>query len=236
MTEAEWLTRETLLDAPQFSPLSWLREPGDERRMFLFLAAYLPRLMSGQFCPACLQILPLFLRHADAGLTAADWQKALRDSHPRTGEAECATRPVFRRVIQYLRGIFCPAEFWNGLLQTYDEVEYQMRRQHWGDADRSWFQNHAAETDSVSRDGMRLLKDIAGNPYRPRTFDFEWRTDTVLALARQMYESRDFSTMPILADALQDAGCDNASVLEHCRLPGDHVRGCWVVDALLGKE
>ena len=54
--------------------------------------------------------------------------------------------------------------------------------------------------------------------------------------AQQMYESRDFSAMPILADALQDAGCDNADILDHCRGPGPHVRGCWVVDLVLGKE
>ena len=51
-----------------------------------------------------------------------------------------------------------------------------------------------------------------------------------------MYESRDFSAMPILADALQDAGCDNDDILNHCRDPVRHVRGCWVVDLVLGKE
>ena len=65
---------------------------------------------------------------------------------------------------------------------------------------------------------------------------FDWRTDTALLLAKQMYESRDFSAMPILADALQDAGCDNEDILSHCRGDGPHVRGCWVIDLLLGKE
>jgi hypothetical protein len=51
-----------------------------------------------------------------------------------------------------------------------------------------------------------------------------------------MYEARDFGALPILADALQDAGCDSADVLDHCRGPGPHVRGCWVVDRVLGKE
>jgi hypothetical protein len=51
-----------------------------------------------------------------------------------------------------------------------------------------------------------------------------------------MYESRDFSAMPILADALQDAGCEDESILAHCRGPGPHVRGCWVVDLVLGRE
>jgi hypothetical protein len=51
-----------------------------------------------------------------------------------------------------------------------------------------------------------------------------------------MYDSRDFGAMPILADALQDAGCDNEDILDHCRGPGPHVCGCWVVDLVLGKE
>jgi hypothetical protein len=51
-----------------------------------------------------------------------------------------------------------------------------------------------------------------------------------------MYDSREFSAMPILADALQDAGCDSHDILDHCRGPGPHVRGCWVVDLVLAKE
>jgi hypothetical protein len=81
----------------------------------------------------------------------------------------------------------------------------------------------------------QLLREIFGNPFRPATFSPSWRTNTAVSLARQMYESREFSAMPILADALQDAGCDNEDVLNHCREAGVHVRGCWVVDLLLGK-
>jgi hypothetical protein len=83
---------------------------------------------------------------------------------------------------------------------------------------------------------VALLRDIFGNPFRPATLDRAWLTSTVTALASQMYESRDFTAMPILADALQDAGCDSEDVLGHCRGPGPHVRGCWVVDLVLGKE
>jgi hypothetical protein len=81
-----------------------------------------------------------------------------------------------------------------------------------------------------------ILRDIFGNPFRPGAVDPAWVTSTVTALVRRMYESRDFSAMPILADALQDAGCDNEDILNHCRGPGPHVRGCWVVDAVLRKE
>ncbi len=82
-----------------------------------------------------------------------------------------------------------------------------------------------------------LLRCLFANPCRPPVvFSPSCRTSTATALAAQMYKSRDFSAMPILADALQDAGCDSADVLDHCRGPGPHVRGCWVVDLVLGKE
>ncbi|MBA4188861.1 MAG: hypothetical protein C0467_12760 [Planctomycetaceae bacterium] len=82
-----------------------------------------------------------------------------------------------------------------------------------------------------------MVRDIFGNPFHPVAFSPEWRTSTAVAIAQQMYESRDFSAMPILADALQDAGCDDADILDHCRdEKGTHVRGCWVVDLVMGKE
>jgi hypothetical protein len=82
-----------------------------------------------------------------------------------------------------------------------------------------------------------LIRDIFGNPFRSLSFSPAWRTSTVVSLARGMYDSRAFSAMPILADALQDAGCDNADILNHCRDPEQpHVRGCWVVDLMLGRE
>jgi hypothetical protein len=80
-----------------------------------------------------------------------------------------------------------------------------------------------------------LVRCIFGNPFRPVAFNPAWRTDTAIALARQMYDSRDFGAMPILADALQDAGCEDEQVLSHCRDAGPHARGCWVVDGVLGK-
>jgi len=82
-----------------------------------------------------------------------------------------------------------------------------------------------------------MFRDIFGNPFRPVSFDASWRTSTAVAIAKGMYDSRDFSAMPILADALQDAGCDNDDILNHSRAAdGVHVRGCWVVDRVLGKS
>ncbi|MBP3958569.1 hypothetical protein J8F10_25245 [Gemmata sp. G18] len=80
------------------------------------------------------------------------------------------------------------------------------------------------------------MREIVGNPFRPVIFEQEWRTSDVLSLAKGIYELSAFDRMPILADALQDAGCDNSDILNHCRGAGLHVRGCWVVDHVLGKE
>jgi len=80
-----------------------------------------------------------------------------------------------------------------------------------------------------------LVRDIFGNPFRALTFNPSWLTSNVAALALLMYNSRDFSAMPILADALQDAGCDKDDILTHLRGPGPHTKGCWAVDLVLGK-
>ena len=88
-----------------------------------------------------------------------------------------------------------------------------------------------------TRARRKLVHEIFGNPYRPITFSPEWRTDTAMSLARQMYEAREFGAMPILADALQDVGCDANDLLNHLRdTTATHVRGCWALDLVLGKE
>jgi hypothetical protein len=92
-------------------------------------------------------------------------------------------------------------------------------------------------TPDRPKDQASLLRDIFGNPFRPAAIDPAWLTSTVVALARGIYDDRAFDRMPILGDALEDAGCDNADILVHCRdANATHVRGCWVVDLVLGKE
>ncbi len=96
---------------------------------------------------------------------------------------------------------------------------------------------HAA-SDIASREKLqcKLVRCIFGNPFRPVAFDPNWLTSTVRGLASSAYDSREFGTLPVLADALQDAGCDDETVLGHLRGPGPHARGCWVLDAILGKQ
>ena len=112
---------------------------------------------------------------------------------------------------------------------TADSVAYALRALH--------LERGAPESGDDTAQTLQtdLLRDIFGNPFRPVAFDAAWRTETAVGLARGIYEERAFERMPILADALQEVGCEHSDILSHCREPGDHVRGCWVVDLVLGK-
>ena len=124
------------------------------------------------------------------------------------------------------------------------------------DYDMDWSQSHAANLVALvnagnaamgassairsragkgSRVQSHLLRDIFGNPFRPIAVDLAWQTSTVIGLAQGIYDERAFDRLPILADALEDAGCTEATILEHLRGAGPHVRGCFALDALLGK-
>ncbi len=88
-------------------------------------------------------------------------------------------------------------------------------------------------------DQVTLLRDIFGPlPFRPVAVDpswLAWNAGTVRQLAEGIYQERAFDRIPILADALEEAGCDNEEILQHLRGPGPHVRGCWVLDLLSGR-
>jgi hypothetical protein len=80
-----------------------------------------------------------------------------------------------------------------------------------------------------------LLREVLGNPFRPVTPNRAWQTPAVQGLASGILNDNAFDRMPVLADALEEAGCDNADILSHCRSEGPHVEGCWAIDLLLGK-
>jgi hypothetical protein len=99
----------------------------------------------------------------------------------------------------------------------------------------AWWAARAENKVKVMRECCDQLRDVAGNPFRQAVILPDWRTSTVMALVRGITIELAFYQMPILADALEDAGCDDAQVLEHCRGENPHVRGCWVIDLLEGR-
>jgi hypothetical protein len=102
--------------------------------------------------------------------------------------------------------------------------------------DHCWRRKNEQERNKLSR----MLREIFGPlPFRSLTLDPAWLTwhdGLLVSMAQRMYDSRDFTDMPILADALEESGCSNQDILAHCRSGGEHVRGCWVIDLLLGKS
>jgi hypothetical protein len=110
----------------------------------------------------------------------------------------------------------------------------------------AWFEDEelAAGPDywagiELSGPWPQLIRDIFGNPFRSAIISpawLSWSDSIIPKLAQSIYDERAFVRLPILADALEEAGCANADILNHCRLPGEHVRGCWVVDLILGKK
>jgi hypothetical protein len=90
-------------------------------------------------------------------------------------------------------------------------------------------------TLGIRRHQACLLRCLVGNPFRRVRINPRWLTSTVASLAEGIYADRAFDRLPILADALQDAGCEDADILAHSRSGGSHVRGCWVIDLVLGK-
>ena len=181
-------------------------------------------------CACARRVWPLF--QADVFRRAVELAERLAD-----GDVTDRDRAVLERKCEGLN----PRATWNAAAAT---ATYCLR----SSAPRAaWCASHAAaraesgaDEGAVRSAALRrqtdLARDIFGNPFRPVSLDPLWHTFDVQALGRGIYDARDFSAMPILADALQDAGCNNDDILNHCRGPGPHVRGCWVCDLVLGKE
>jgi hypothetical protein len=114
-----------------------------------------------------------------------------------------------------------------------DLLAYEASHAEGGDADgKGYTEGEALERKRQSG----IIRDLLGNPFNPTALDPYWLTSTVLVLAAGIYCEKAFDRMPILADALEDAHCDDADILNHCRHPGPHVRGCWALDLLLGRS
>ena len=119
---------------------------------------------------------------------------------------------------------------------AWEAVDWLTILERWRDDPDSYI---TVPADAVLKRSVLLLRDIFGNPFRPTAVDpawLAWNAGIIVSLAQAFYDDRAFDQLPILADALEEGGCTNAEILAHCREPGEHARGCGVVDPLLGKE
>jgi hypothetical protein len=233
MTEAEWLAS-TKVRTPV---MNWLRRRGSDRRFYLAAAAFVRQvepLLCGQ---RYRDLLPLVEQFAD-GLAESDaLLGALRGLDHELDQRRAAWQAAGRSPTQASKQLAADsAARWaavpfGGWFAAINSLHEALR---------------AGKRKEMEAQQIIVLRDIFGNPFRPVPLApawLTWRDGTIPRLAEAVYEDRELSSghldnsrLAVLADALEDAGCDNSDILAHCRGEGPHVRGCWVVDLLLGKE
>jgi hypothetical protein len=233
MTEAEWLT------ATDPTPmLESLLGRTSSRKGQLFVCAYMRERWQQPNEPAIAHAVSVAERWADGSISDAEVKANYEALMQALGEIAAARPRDHAVVTPFLHAHLCTHPDPLGVLVSMrppDTVVARLRSLRYRAG--HWLRGGTpfAELWPAGKPWGSIIRDIFGNPFRPVSVDPAWLTSTVVALANNIYAERAFDRMPILADALQDAGCDNADVLNHCRSDGPHVRGCWVVDLLLGK-
>jgi hypothetical protein len=250
MTEQEWLTSQ---DPNEM--LAAFRLGRHLRRMRLFLVAHCRRAQEWLGEPGRAAVL-IAERFAEGRATAGELEAARQEAGTALGDCvrtlDALWNAKYRRVVrkggaidyefqldpeawrvakcrraaaQFAWYATMPNEQLNGQLDESGRPRYP-------NSAAAFEYRHAPDEMPPDADNVRC---IFGNPFRRCAVDARWRTPTALAVAREMYESGDFSPAGVLADALEDAGCDDGQLLGHLRGPAPHVRGCHVVDLLLGN-
>jgi hypothetical protein len=226
MTEAEWLAS---TDPERM--LTFLKGKASDRKLRYFLVACARRVLPGEADEDMIEALAVAEQFAD-GMESRNRLARIRSalktrhqdrvsrwsllytSHIRSVPAWHATREQIVRAAN--EGSRCCA--WSSTRQVFFGK----------------FVGMEYPQDELAAQAC-LLRDIFGNPFRRTALHRTWLTPAVVNLARTIYDERNFDHLPILADALEEAGCQNAEILSHCRGPGPHTRGCWPLDAILGK-
>jgi hypothetical protein len=216
MTEAEWLTTtdSTLM-------LEMLRNRATKRKMRLFACGWVHLLWADLIDDRSRRGVEVSERYADGSATRIELMKAWWTSYfanrsvwkdkKYSGVVDYHKHPHSKAAFtaQFACGMPCE------VIDTYLNPE----------------RGRMAEGVEA-----RILRDIFCNPFHLVTLNPSWLTSNVLALADGIYSERAYDRMPILADAIKNAGCDNEDILNHCRQPGEHTRGCWVLDLVLDKQ
>jgi hypothetical protein len=214
MTEAEWLV------APEAAEMLWfLGKKAGVRKRRLFACASVRRIWHLLDDPRSRRAVEVAEAFAD-GIADKNTAKRVRS------EASAAARLTSK-------GIWSPADAAAICVnQTVEDISTAARA-------AIAASKVGIPLSSERKAQAALVRDIFGNPFRPPHLDpawLAWNDSTVVKLAQVVYDDRAFDRLPVLADALEEAGCNDANILDHCRQPGEHVRGCWIVDLLLGKS
>jgi hypothetical protein len=230
VTEAEWLNG---TDPRSMLDEFWGRSR--DRKLRLFACACVRRVWDALADPRSRMAVEVAERFADGGATWAELRVAFNAAwaaghglagHTGVAEAaalECASHDSF-------------AAARNASLAAAQAVAWSAPRVAAGGAEI--YDALADALAEAQADQCARLRELIGNPFRPVNLPADvltWNDGTVPRLAGLVYAARRWEDLPVLADALEEAGCGDADVLAHCRGGGEHIRGCWVVDALLEK-
>jgi hypothetical protein len=218
MTEAEWLS-----SADPTAMLVFLQGEVSDRKLRLFAVACCRRGPPSMMGRGESRLVELAERCADeavdGGMIMAAWNDALDSLH---ASAEPRDSDAYRGRLIALECLRCAC---GGSHRAAINVAQ------WAAPS---YRHGPATPEQVGQ--VSLLRDLVGNPFRPSAVAAAWLTADVTAIASAIYDDRAFDLLPVLADALEDAGCDDEAILDHCRSAAEHVRGCWLIDLLLSKE
>lgn len=242
MTEAEWLT----CSQPS-SMLAFLRRDVSDRKLRLFACACCQGI-AGCLVDETIALLAVAERFADGAASSLE----------RKGAREKALNAGWHpdEITKNARGSAKTSVFWTLARKAYEaatetsriaaSVAVQLRANRLvaepTDVPADWTAWREPIEAEERASHAQMLRCIIGNPFRVSTLRANWQTPDVFSVARTVYDDRpapsarlDSVRLSILADALEDAGCDDAAILAHCRDGGIHVRGCWVLDLILGR-
>jgi hypothetical protein len=246
MTEAEWLD-----SVDPLAMLDFLEGRIGQRRLRLFACACCRRVSAFFLDKRSLRLIEVSERYADGLSTArklhAAWQKAEDAWHSIHLSGGGNTDQLSAETVLYLDAeldvdavLEYAAETMGEAARNavYESVWKTAGKDH---ATRAAEDEAAYEAGALKEEAVQaaLLREIAGNPFQSITVSpdwLAWNGGTVHTIAEGIYQERAFDRMPILADALEEAGCTEASILGHCRDDAEHVPGCWVLDLILATD
>lgn len=228
MTEAEWLN----CTEPE-SMLRFLRGKTSDRKLRLFAVACCRRIWdlledersrlavetSASYVEGLASGMDLHRSQARAeAVVEESWLKIQKDTDktPNSPAEEAAACTAAEPLLAFrVTSLASTARVWAGRM-VLEEMQ--------------------AAKETEKRFQCHLIRDLFGNPFQPVPIDQnEWAPE-VVALSETIYDHGSFDRLPELAQVLHETGCENANILNHCRQPGEHVRGCWAVDLVIGKE
>jgi hypothetical protein len=236
MTEQDWLT-----GTDPHRMIEWIKNRASERKKRLFAVACCRRIWHLFEDERCRRAVELAERFADGNVKVAQLRAASeaasqavpRIHHqipgPRESPIRSAARAAMYASFRHARPARANPEQPHWFRWTAGNAAYAV----------AYLRNVPAPDPEENQAQASLLRDVFGNPFQPvPSIDPVWLAASDHAagqLARAIYRERAFDRLPILADALEDAGCADSAILGHCRQGGEHVRGCWLVDLILAR-